>query len=52
MNENEAILFDDLTEEEIREFTEGMIPAEEGTEGWKITNDGAADWAVRKIKEK
>lgn len=50
-NENEAILFEDLTDDEIREFTEGLIPAEEGTEGWKITNDSAADWAVRKVKE-
>lgn len=52
MNEHEnAILFDDLTEEELKEFTEGLIPADAGDEGWKIVNDSAADWAVRKIKE-
>lgn len=52
MNEmKDAIEFNDLTDEEAREFMEGLVPAEVGDNGWKITTDLSADWAVRKIKE-
>lgn len=55
MNEKETILYDDLTDEEVMDMM-GMadfINADPSNqdEAWKITNDSAADWAVRKIKE-
>lgn len=54
-NETVAILYNDFTDEEIREFLDmaDFVAAdpEKQDEAWKITNDRAADWAVKKVKE-
>lgn len=51
MSEREATLFDELDAATEAEFEDMLSDMQEESEGFHITNDSIADWAVRKIQE-
>lgn len=51
MKEKEAIPFDELDETTAAEFEDMFSDMQEESEGFHITSDSIADWAVRKIQE-